>query len=49
MSQWITRRNIEHFEEMLVEEKDPHKRRVLEKLLDEEREKQRREDAEKGD
>ncbi len=39
MAEWVTLKNIEDFKRKLAEEKDPYKRRILETLLAQEREK----------
>jgi hypothetical protein len=43
MGQWIILKNIEDFKRKLAEEADSEKRRILEMLLAQETEKQRRE------
>lgn len=39
MTEWVMVRNIERFNRLLAEEKDPYKRRITEMLLEQEQEK----------
>ena len=41
MTEWVTQKNIEDFTRKISEEKDPEKRRVLERLLEQEKAKLR--------
>jgi hypothetical protein len=49
MARSIREKTIQRFEEMLAKEKNPEKRRILEMLLEQEREDQRQEKTDQRD